>query len=72
MERKCYRCGSSNVARVVPPSMAADPDVRKEILEGKAVAACCSAGFTASGLYRCKDCNFEWDYYYERARESER
>lgn len=65
MERKCYKCGSTNIARVVPASLATVPEIKKEILEGRAVMNCCCAGTGTKELYRCKDCNFEWDYFYE-------
>lgn len=74
MEKKCYQCGSSNVAKVVPASAAGIPEIKNDIMEGRAVVSCCSAGKAGGSVYRCKDCNFEWDYYYElaaRQRENE-
>ena len=65
MEKKCYQCGSKNIAKVVPASIASIPEIKKDIMEGRAVVSCCSAGRASGGLYRCKDCNFEWDHYYE-------
>ena len=64
-DKKCYRCGSFNVAKVVPASLAYLPEIREDILKGKAVTKCCPAGQGVSGQYRCLDCDFEWDYYYE-------
>lgn len=71
MEKKCYRCGSTNVAKVVAASSAYLPEIKKEILEGRAVVNCCCAGGATNGLQRCKDCGFEWDYYYERAMQKD-
>lgn len=65
MEKKCYKCGSTNVVRVVPASLAGIPEIKKDIEEGRAVASCCCAGAGCGTVYRCQDCNFEWDHYYE-------
>lgn len=65
MEKKCYKCGSSNIAKVVSASSASIPEIKKDIEEGRSVASCCCAGTGSGGVYRCRDCNFEWDYYYE-------
>lgn len=65
MEKKCYKCGSANVVKVVPASAAGIPEIKKDIIEGRSVISCCSAGKASGSLYRCKDCNFEWDHYYE-------
>lgn len=65
MEKKCYKCGSSNIARFVPASMAHLPEIKKEILEGRAIIRCCPAAILVPGLHYCKDCGFQWDFYYE-------
>jgi hypothetical protein len=65
MEKKCYKCGSANVAKIVPAGAACIPEVKKDIVEGRAIACCCCAGTGSTGSYRCKDCGFEWDYYFE-------
>lgn len=65
LEKKCYKCGSANVVKVVPASAAGIPEIKKDIIEGRSIISCCSAGKASGSLYRCKDCNFEWDHYFE-------
>lgn len=65
MERKCYKCGSTRIAKVVPASALCIPEVKKDVAEGRSVVNCCCGGVAGSGVYRCLDCNFEWDRYYE-------
>ena len=72
MEKKCYKCGSSRVAKVVPASALCIPEIKKDVEEGRAVANCCCGGSAGSGVYRCLDCNFEWDHYFELGMEQEK
>ncbi|MDD2484057.1 MAG: hypothetical protein PHQ50_03355 [Eubacteriales bacterium] len=72
MEKKCYQCGSSNVAKIVPSTAAYIPEIKKEIAEGRAIVKCCCAGTGTNGQYLCKDCGFQWDYYYERSIQNEK
>jgi len=69
IEKKCYKCGSEKVVRIVSANAACIPSVKEQILSGKAEMNCCCAGTGSTGMYRCKDCGFEWDYYYERAMD---
>lgn len=64
-DRKCFQCGSSHVAKVVPASALCVPEIRKDVEEGRAVTNCCCSGSAGSGIYRCLDCGFEWDHYME-------
>lgn len=63
--KKCLRCGSEHVVKVVPASALCVQEIRKDVEEGRAVASCCCGGTAGSGIYRCLDCNFEWDRYME-------
>jgi hypothetical protein len=63
--KTCLRCGSDHVVKVVPASALCVPEIRKDVEEGRAVANCCCSGSAGSGIYRCLDCNFEWDRYLE-------
>lgn len=65
IEKTCFRCGSKRVAKVVPASALCVPEIRKDVEEGRAVTNCCCGGTAGSGIYRCLDCNFEWDRYME-------
>lgn len=65
MEKKCFKCGSTDIVKVVPASAASIPEIKKDIEEGRAVMSCCCAGTGRSSVFRCKACGFEWDYYYE-------
>ena len=69
MEKKCYKCGSAKVAKVVSGNLAYIPEIRKDLIEGRAVLGCACGGAGTTGVYRCLDCGFEWDYYYEKAME---
>ena len=69
MKRKCYKCGSTNIAKVVSGNAAFIPEIKKDLIEGRAVLGCGCSGGGTTGLYRCVDCGFEWDYYYERSME---
>lgn len=71
MELKCYRCGSTQVAKVIPAKAAFLPEWKAEIAAGRAVAACGCGGTAGAQVKRCLSCGFEWDYYYERAMELE-
>ena len=71
MELKCYRCGSTQVAKVIPAKAAFLPEWKAEIAAGRAVAACGCGGTAGAQVKRCLSCGFEWDYYYERAMEME-
>ena len=64
-EKKCLRCGSEHVVKVVPTSALCVPEIKREVEAGRAVANCCCGGTAGSGIYRCLDCNFEWDRYME-------
>jgi len=48
-EKKCFKCGSTHVAKVVPASALCVPEIRKDVEEGRAVANCCCAGTAGSG-----------------------
>ena len=72
MERTCYNCGSTRVARVVSPSAANLSGIRREIIEGKAIVKCGCGTMGSSGRYQCLDCDFEWDHYFEITKEQER
>lgn len=65
MERKCFKCHSTKVVKVVPAAAAGIPEIRRDIQEGRAVVSACCAGTGRSSLYRCQDCGFQWDHYYE-------
>lgn len=69
MGKKCFKCGSTNVVKVVSGNAAFIPEVKEELIAGKAVMGCGCGGSASTGLQRCMDCGFEWDYYYERAME---
>lgn len=72
MERKCPKCASDQVVELVPSAAAIVPEVQEKIAEGKAETACCGRAVTAGQVFRCKNCNFEWDFYYEVAQEDKK
>lgn len=72
MERKCYRCGSARIAKIVSPTSANLAGIRKEIIEGKAIVKCGCGTMGSTGRYQCLDCDFEWDHFFEMAKEQEK
>lgn len=72
MKKKCYKCSSANVAKIVSGNAASIPEIKKNLIAGRAVLSCGCGGSGTTGLYRCLDCGFEWDYYYERALEQKK
>lgn len=71
MDKKCFKCGSDQIVAIVPAVSALIPEVKADIMTGKAEIACCRTNFATGSRYKCKNCGFEWDSYYEIAQERE-
>ena len=72
MTKKCYRCGSENLVKVVPAKALVIPEIKKEVEDGLAEASCGCAGFQTGYRTKCRDCGFTWDYLMERQMEAEK
>lgn len=69
MTKKCYRCGSEKLIKVIPAKTLVIPELKKEVEEGLAEVDCGCAGFQTAERTRCRDCGFTWDYLTERQME---
>ena len=61
MAKKCFRCGSEKLVKVVPAKALVIPEIKQEVEDGTAVVSCGCAGFLSSHMTRCRNCVFEWD-----------
>lgn len=66
MKRKCFRCGSENLVKVVSAKALVIPEIKQEVESGAAEISCGCTGFLSSHMTRCKNCGFEWDNMMER------
>ena len=69
MVKKCYRCGSENLIKVIPAKALVIPELKKEVMDGLAEVSCGCAGFETGSRTKCKDCGFVWDYLIEQQLE---
>jgi len=69
-ERTCFRCGSKNVIKQVSTLAASMPEIRDEILAGKAEIS--HRSIQSGVFYKCRDCGFSWDTMVERQLEAEK
>lgn len=65
MAKKCYRCGSENLIKVISAKTLVIPELKAEVEAGLAEVDCGCAGFQTASRTRCKDCGFTWDYLIE-------
>ena len=72
MDKTCDKCGSDQIVTMVSAASAVIPDVKEAIMKGTAEIGCCRIGVTSGGRYRCKNCGFEWDTYYEIQQQREK
>lgn len=70
MAKKCYRCGSENLIKVLPAKALVVPELKKEVEAGLAEVSCGCAGFQTGHRTKCKACGFTWDYLLERQMEA--
>ena len=56
MIKKCFRCGSDNLVKVVSAKSLVIPEIKREVESGAAPIS----------LTRCRNCGFEWDDIMER------
>ena len=66
MIKKCFRCGSDNLVKVVSAKSLVIPEIKREVESGAAEVSCGCAGFLSSHITRCRNCGFEWDDIMER------
>lgn len=71
MSKKCIKCGSENVIKIVPAASMVIPEVKQEVKEGRAKVSCCCAGGFSGTSYKCKDCGFKWDSQIEEHMEKQ-
>ncbi len=71
MAKKCFRCGSEDLIKIVPASALVIPEIKKEVEQGLAKANCGCTGFQTGHRTKCKSCGFEWDYLIERQMEEQ-
>lgn len=60
MVKKCYRCGSERLTRLVPAGALVVPEISEAVAEGLAEVVCNNDGFMTGYRTRCEDCGFEW------------
>ena len=60
MVKKCYRCGSERLTRLVPAGALVVPEISEAVAEGLAEVVCNNDGFMTGYRTRCENCGFEW------------
>ena len=72
MVKKCYRCGSERLTRLVPAGALVVPEISEAVAEGLAEVVCNNDGFMTGYRTRCEDCGFEWTPLMEKRLEAEK
>lgn len=72
MSKKCYKCGSENLIKIVPAGALAVPEVSEAVAIGIAEVVCNDDGLMTGYRTKCKDCGFEWTYTIEQKFEAEK
>ena len=72
MVKKCYRCGSKRLTRLVPAGALVVPEISEAVAEGLAEVVCNNDGFMTGYRTRCEDCGFEWTPLMEERLEAEK
>ena len=72
MAKKCYRCGSERLTRLVPAGALVVPEISEAVAEGLAEVVCNNDGFMTGYRTRCEDCGFEWTPLMEERLEAEK
>lgn len=72
MVKKCYRCGSERLTRLVPAGALVVPEISEAVAEGLAEVVCNNDGFMTGYRTRCEDCGFEWTLLMEERLEAEK
>ena len=72
MVKKCYRCGSERLTRLVPAGALVVPEKSEAVAEGLAEVVCNNDGFMTGYRTRCEDCGFEWTPLMEERLEAEK
>ena len=68
MVKKCYRCGSERLTRLVPAGALVVPEISEAVAE----VVCNNDGFMTGYRTRCEDCGFEWTPLMEERLEAEK
>ena len=71
MAKKCYRCGSERLTRLVPAGALVVPEISEAVAEGLAEVICNNDGFMTGYKTRCEDCGFEWTHLMGKRLEDE-
>ena len=72
MVKKCYRCGSKRLTRLVPAGALVVPEISEAVAEGLAEVVCNNDGFMTGYRTRCEDCGFEWSPLMGKRLEAEK
>ena len=72
MAKKCYRCGSERLTRLVPAGALVVPEISEAVAEGLAEVVCNNDGFMTGYRTRCEDCGFEWSPLMGKRLEAEK
>ena len=72
MVKKCYRCGSERLTRLVPSGALVVPEISEAFAEGLAEVVCNNDGFMTGYRTRCEDCGFEWSPLMGKRLEAEK
>lgn len=72
MVKKCYRCGSERLTRLVPAGALVVPEISEAVAEGLAEVVCNNDGFMTGYRTRCEDCGFEWTPLMGKRLEAEK
>ena len=72
MVKKCYRCGSERLTRLVPAGALVVPEISEAVAEGLAEVVCNNDGFMTGYRTRCEDCGFEWTPLIGKRLEAEK
>lgn len=72
MGKRCYRCGSDDLIKVVSARSLVIPEIKQAVAEGLAEVSCGCAGFQTGHRTKCRNCGFVWDDLMEAQLEQNR
>ena len=72
MVKKCYRCGSERLTRLVPAGALVVPEISEAVAEGLAEVVFNNDGVMTGYRTRCEDCGFEWTPLMGKRLEAEK